>query len=41
MFNLAVGFLAALVVIQFFPRVALVGKWLVARGRDFMDGLKE
>ena len=36
MINFALGFVFALVVIQFYPPVANIGKWLVDKGRDLM-----
>jgi hypothetical protein len=33
MIDFAMGFVAALVVIQFFPRVALAGAWIVSQGK--------
>lgn len=39
--SLVVGFVAALVVIQFFPRVALVGKWIVSKGAKIKTKIQE
>lgn len=36
MINFALGFVAALVVIQFYPPVALIGKWIVDKGRELL-----
>jgi hypothetical protein len=41
MIDFAIGFVAALVVIQFFPRVALVGAWIVAQGKRLFSSSSE
>lgn len=30
----SLGFVTALVVIQFFPKASLIGAWIVRRGKD-------
>lgn len=39
MISFVFGFLVALVVIQFYPPVANIGKWIVAKGRDIVRGI--
>ncbi len=36
MINFALGFVAALVVIQFYPPVANIGVWIVAKGKELI-----
>lgn len=36
MINFALGFVAALVVIQFVPRVGYLGVWIVAQAKSLM-----
>ncbi len=37
MINFALGFVAALVVIQFYPPVANIGKWIVTKGKSLLS----
>lgn len=41
LFSLGVGFLGALVLIQFFPKVAMVGKWIVTKGAKVKTKIQE
>ena len=36
MINFALGFVAALVVIQFYPPVANIGAWIVNKGKELV-----
>ncbi len=37
MINFAFGFVAALVIIQFYPPVANIGKWIVTQGKRILE----
>ena len=36
MINFALGFICALVVIQFYPPVARIGAWIVNKGKEIL-----
>ena len=38
MINFALGFVAALVAIQFYPPIANIGVWIVKKGKDVLGG---
>lgn len=38
MFQFIIGFLSALVLIQFYPPAAKIGEWIVAKGRKIVSG---
>lgn len=38
MINFLLGFVAALVLIQFYPPISNVGAWIVEQGKNFING---
>ena len=39
--SMGVGFVGALVLIQFYPRAAMIGKWIVTKGSSIKTKIEE
>ena len=39
--SLGVGFVGALVLIQFYPRAAMIGKWIVTKGSQVKTKIED
>jgi hypothetical protein len=41
LFSLGIGFVGALVLIQFYPKAAMIGKWIVTKGSQVKTKIQE